>query len=111
MSYLDNINNIETAICISDSYSRGIGKFFIPIITPNLSRSYPYNTKVLKPSTKNIVSGNANLLGIDDYYVSNYIELRSSFKLYKRNKVLIALLSGKESFFNPKQNIYIIGRA
>lgn len=110
MSYLDDINNIEKAICISDSHSKGIGKFFIPIVTPGLSHSYPYNTKILKPSTKNIVSGNANLLGIEDYQVSNYIELRSSSKLYRNDKVIIALLSGKNSFFNPKKDIHIIGR-
>jgi len=63
----------EIAICLEDT-DINIGKFFIPILTPTLSKSKPYLEKNNNFYTKNLI--NKDDLNISQIYFSNYIELK-----------------------------------
>ena len=65
----------EVAVVIEDFYYEGTGKFFIPILFPELSSDVPYNNIASKGSTANIINYNTRH-GIKNVTVSNYIELK-----------------------------------
>ena len=65
----------EVAVAIEDFYYEGTGKFFIPILFPELTSDVPYNNIASKGSTANIINYNTRH-GIKNVTVSNYIELK-----------------------------------
>lgn len=66
--------NLEIAICMEDTLC-DIGKFFIPALTPFLSKDKPYDKIDPPSSTANIISGTKGL-DIHQCTTSNYIEIK-----------------------------------
>lgn len=64
----------EFAMCIEDS-DTNVAKFFIPIATPFLDRSKPYDKKDNGVTKMNILNKNDVNLNIAACTTSNYIEL------------------------------------
>lgn len=64
----------ENAICLEDTTS-DTGKFFLPIITPTLSKDKPYEQTDPSVNTNNILS-DINKTSIKPCTVSNYVELK-----------------------------------
>lgn len=100
----------EIAILLEDTYDNinRIGKFFIPILTPTLSKDYVYDQKELNMnSTDNIINDRSDLY-IEECTVSNYIELKIPShikgKCKKDDKFVIVFIGGDIN--KP----YIIGR-
>lgn len=59
----------------SVSFSNNVGKFILTYITPNLSTSSSYDTKLPKNSGRNVINNKNNDLGISNITSSNYVEL------------------------------------
>lgn len=120
-SYLDSIYNTELAIAMEDIPPNTLGKFYIPVLTPNSASNKsklkynPYNelhtkSKDLRPQIKNIVSGNATSFNFSSkFYTSNYVELMSPYKLFKGDKVIVNIMNSKESISHI-ENYNIIGK-
>ena len=64
----------EIAVAMEDFYYKGKGKFFIPILFPELTSKVPYSNETSRGSISNIVNYNKRH-GIKNVVVSNYIEL------------------------------------
>ena len=64
----------ELAICLEDSVD-GIAKFYIPILTPILDSSEPYDITDINISKSNILSDTSSM-EINACTSSNYLELR-----------------------------------
>lgn len=59
----------------SISFASNTGKFILNYITPNLSTSSSYDTKLPKNSGRNVINNKNNDLGISNITSSNYVEL------------------------------------
>ena len=83
----------EIAICIEDTNTK-IGKFFIPILTPTVSKSHAWCERNNTFSRKNII--NKDDLIIEPVYESNYIELKlpNGFKKKKKDDKFIVIFIG-----------------
>lgn len=64
----------ELAICLEDSVN-GVAKFYIPVLTPVLDSSTPYDETDNNVSKSNILSDTSSM-EINACTSSNYIELR-----------------------------------
>lgn len=86
----------ETAICIENT-DTGMGKFYLPTITPMLSSVIPYDNIDPVVSTSNILS-EINLSDIGKCTESNYIELQlpnGMMKASKGDKFSISFIGGE----------------
>lgn len=92
----------EIAICMEDS-DTGVGKFFIPILTPFLNKDFIYDDIDYFSSKKNIITNSK--LSIQNCTMSNYIELDIPDKkpIKKGQEVIIVFIGGDIN------NIRIIG--
>lgn len=68
-----DLSHPELAICIEDSMD-GIAKFFIPVLTPILDGSEPYDTIDYNVTKSNILN-NSSTMDIIGCTSSNYLEL------------------------------------
>lgn len=64
----------ELAICIGKTLYRNIAKFYIPILTPILDGTKPYDIKDNNVYTSNIINGTSSM-EILPCTTSNYLEL------------------------------------
>ena len=106
---------------MEDIAPNSLGKFYIPILTPNRATDNPeimYNpydvlhtkNKDMRPQIKNIVSGNAESFNFSSkFFTSNYVHLRSPYKLFKGDKVIVNIMNSKESI-SRIENYNIIGK-
>ena len=92
-SYSESIGKQEIGIALSNTYEGQIAKVCIPVLTPDLETNRPYKVRVNRPSTSNIVSGNADKLDIRSYYRSNYLEIKATRKVFMQDKLYISILS------------------
>ena len=83
----------EIAICIEDT-DNSIGKFFIPILTPTLSKDNVQLNRNNIFSKRNII--NKDELIIEPIYESNYIELKlpRGYNNAKRDDKFIVIFIG-----------------
>ncbi|MDD3122083.1 MAG: hypothetical protein PHC62_01045 [Candidatus Izemoplasmatales bacterium] len=74
LNFYDNLDlkYPEIAICLENTVTN-IGKFFIPILTPTLSKKEPYYKQDMEFNVRNVV--NSQELRIFPTFTSNYIEL------------------------------------
>ena len=85
----------EEAILLEDT-DTGIGKFYIPVLTPLLDSSYPYIKQDQGINTRNIkndISGSE----IGQCYTSNYIELNlpnGELNANKGDKFILMFIGG-----------------
>lgn len=82
----------EIAICLEDT-NNGIGKFFIPVLTPFLNKDIAYDKKEVGISTMNILNKNLNI-EIDGCNLSNYIELKMPVENAKKGDTFIVVFVG-----------------
>lgn len=73
--YYQNLDLIfpELAICIEDSLD-GIAKFYIPVLTPVLDGTTPYNITDININKSNILNDSSSM-DINACTSSNYLEL------------------------------------
>lgn len=100
----------EVAIALEDFYYKGKGKFFIPVLFPELTSEVPYNNDTSRGSTSNIVNYNKRH-GISNVTVSNYLELsvpsyigeslKDEYETIKKGTKFIVVFIGGE-INNPK---------
>lgn len=90
-------NSIETAICLEDTIT-GVGKFFIPAITPTLSKDLPYEQEDGLVSISNIISDTSTASDIKQCLMSNYIELplpNGALRAFKGEKYSVQFIGGE----------------
>ena len=75
----------ELAICIEDSVD-GVAKFYIPVLTPILDSSEPYDTIDINVSKSNILSDTSSM-EINACTSSNYLELRLPTKEFMMSSI------------------------
>jgi hypothetical protein len=66
---------VEIAVAIEDFYYKNKGKFFIPILFPELTSTVAYTNSASRGSTSNILNYNSRH-GIEATSVSNYVEMK-----------------------------------
>jgi len=64
----------ELAICLENSVD-GIAKFYIPVLTPMLTKDEPYDKKDININKSNILNDSSSM-DISACTSSNYLELR-----------------------------------
>ena len=100
----------EEAVVLEDFYYKAKGKFFIPILCPELSSAIPYSNEANRGSTSNIINYNSRH-GIKGTTVSNYVDLsvpefigngiKDNYNMIKKGtKFLIVFVGGEIN--NPK---------
>ena len=104
MAYSDTIDKQEIGIVLSNAYKGQLAKVCIPAITPDLNTDKPYKIRKNRPSTSNIVSGNAGNLDIRRYYRSNYIEIKATRKVFEQDRVYVSILGSDKN-----QNFEMVG--
>lgn len=90
--YSDSIKKQEIGIVLSNAYKGQITKVCVPVLTPDLKTDKPYMVRQNKPSTSNVVSGNADKLDVRRYYRSNYINMKATRKVFEQDKVYVSIL-------------------
>lgn len=89
----------ELAICIEDSVD-GIAKFYIPVLTPILDSSEPYDITDINVNKSNILSDTSSM-EINACTSSNYLELRLPGKEF----MMSSLNSTKDDIHNTRTTI------
>ena len=72
---LTEFNNPEIAICAEDIENAISGKFYIPVLTPFLDFSEPYDKEDMYSIKNNIINKKEVEKSIETCIASNYIEL------------------------------------